>query len=77
MPGAQRTSVNKVLASWPRRAAIAGVAPGLSLGNVRSGHGVGGVHFWHDRRGHTQCRADVPSERVVRIKGLRQHRSAR
>ena len=50
--------------------------PTLTLRNARLGHGVGELHFWRDRRGRTQFRADVPGVRVVRLKGLRQHRWA-
>jgi glycogen debranching enzyme len=50
--------------------------PRLTLRNARLGHGVGDLHFWRDRRGRTRFNADVPGVRVVRLKGLRQHRWA-
>ena len=50
--------------------------PTLTLRNVRLGHAVGSLRFWRDGRGRTRFRADVPGVRVVRVKGLRQHRWA-
>lgn len=51
--------------------------PELTLRNVRLGHRVGNLHFWRDRHGKTHFRAEAPGIRVVRVKGLRQHRFAR
>jgi glycogen debranching enzyme len=51
--------------------------PSLTLRNVRLGHGAGDLHFWRDKRGKTHFRGDVPGVRLVRVKGLRQHRWAR
>jgi glycogen debranching enzyme len=51
--------------------------PELSLRNVRLGHQSGSLHFWRDRRGRTQFRAEGSGVRVLRLKGLREHRLAR
>ncbi len=51
--------------------------PELSLRNVRLGHRGGDLHFWRDRQGKTRFRADARGVRVVRVKGLREHRLMR
>jgi glycogen debranching enzyme len=50
--------------------------PRVTLRNVHLGHAVGDLRFWRDGRGRTRFRADVPGVRVVRVRGLRQHRWA-
>jgi glycogen debranching enzyme len=51
--------------------------PELSLRNIQLGEGVGDLHFWRDKRGNTQFRAKAPGVRVLRVKGLRQHKFTR
>jgi hypothetical protein len=51
--------------------------PELGLRNIQLGEGVGELHLWRDKRGNTQFRENVLGARVLRVKGLRQHRFTR